>query len=59
MPVEIVIGFVLLGVFQIAQGLGPTVSNTVGLCVQIALPPLGLFPGGSEIYNVSHYASRW
>ena len=59
MPVEIEIGFVLPSVFQIAQMFGLAVSNTVGLCVKIALPPLGLFPGGSEIHNISHYASRW
>jgi hypothetical protein len=59
MPVEIAVGFVLLGVCEFSQVFWPAVSDTAGLGVNITLSPLGLLPGGPEIHNLSHYASRW
>jgi hypothetical protein len=59
MPVEIALCFVLLGVCELLQVFWLAVSNTVGLGGKITLPSLGLLPGGPEIYNLSHDASRW
>jgi hypothetical protein len=59
MPVEIALGFVLPGVCELLQVFWLAVSNTVGLGVKITLSPLGLLPGGPEIHNLSHHASRW
>jgi hypothetical protein len=57
-PIEIAVGFRLLGGFEFAQALGLTVGKAISVSTLIVLPPLSLLAGRSKIDQFSHSASR-
>jgi hypothetical protein len=53
-PIEIAAGFRLLGGFERAQALGPTVGKSISVGTLIILLPFGLLASGSKIDQFSH-----
>jgi len=56
--IEIVAGFLLPRISEVAQMFGLAVGKSVGLRSLVAPTTLGLLAGCSEIHKISHFAPR-